>query len=209
MKLVDLSHRLEAATPPFPGDAPLELTRVRALEADGYTAWQLTAGMHVGTHVDVPMHMVPDGRFAADFPLESFCGPGRLAWLPGAQVITADMLGTLDAPCLLIATGWSRHFPSNPARYFARHPCLTQEAARHIIGSGVRILGLDTPSPDGPPYTLHRQLLAAGVLLAENLTGLEALQGVPFTFFAPPLKLAAEGSPTRAFALVAPGGPSL
>ena len=201
MSIVDLTHPLSRETPPYPSDAALELRQVRAFEQDGFTAWEMRGGMHIGTHVDVPMHMAADVRTVGEYPLDAFCGPAQLIWLPGEERITADMLGDIRAPVVLIGTGWGAGFFDEPERYFAQHPCLTLEAARRLMDSGVRLLGFDFPSPDRAPFPVHRALLEAGVLLCENLTNLAALRGKRFDFYAAPLKIAAEGSPVRAFAV--------
>ena len=200
MRFIDLTHLLSPETPPYPGDNPLEMRQVRAFGADGYTAWAARGGMHLGTHIDVPMHMTDDSRRVADFPLGAFCGPAQLIWLPGVEGITADMLGDITAPRVLIGTGWDGCFFAEPGRYFAEHPCLDGDAARKLVACGVQLLGLDFPSPDRMPFPVHRALLEAGVALCENLTNLAALRARQFDFYAAPLKIVAEGSPVRAFA---------
>lgn len=206
MNILDLSHRLSPKTAPYPGgDAPPVFEHTHVLERDKFNAWTVSLGMHLGTHVDVPMHLVQDDRWVADFDLSDFCGQGQLIWLPDLPAkapITPQMLGDIKAPVVLIATGWDRYLEAEPGRYFGEHPSLTLEAAEHLMGSGVRLLGLDSPSPDHVPFAAHRALLRQGVPIVENLRGLSALRGVPrFTFFAPPLKIEAEASLVRAFAL--------
>ena len=204
MKLIDLSHTLDNSTPSFPGDAELRLERYRRLEADHYNAFLLSTGLHTGTHIDLPMHLLEDGRTAADFPPGAFCGRGVLVDAAGQNPIalperlkTADLSGTV----LVIHTGFSASF--RDPRYFTDYPPLSEEFAEFLLHSGIKMLGIDTPSPDHPPYTLHKRLLAAGIFLLENLTNLEALAGLTdFEIMALPLKIAAEGSPVRAVAVL-------
>jgi kynurenine formamidase len=63
------------------------------------------------------------------------------------------------------------------------------------------MLGVDMPSPDYPPFPVHKLLLNKGIFVLENLTGLEQLLGIKhFEVFEVPLKIHAEASLTRAFA---------
>jgi len=60
------------------------------------------------------------------------------------------------------------------------------------------MLGIDLMSPDNPPYTIHKLLLSAGILIAENLANLDELTGIKnFEVFAFPLKINADSSPAR------------
>ncbi len=201
MRLIDLSHPLKKGMTSYPGDPPIELEHVRTIEKDGYNAFYFSGWVHVGTHVDVPMHLVEDSRTVADFPLDRFCCRAALVTVPrGAQVITADMLQNIDAPAVLFYTGWDENFGAD--RYFDDHPVLGMDAAEKLVSLGVKLVGFDSPSPDPPPYTVHKYLLAGDICIVENLVGLGRLEGLEFDFFAPPLNMPTEGSLIRAFAVV-------
>jgi len=78
---------------------------------------------------------------------------------------------------------------------------LTVEAARVLLNAGVGVVGTDGPSLDAPPHPVHRLLLGHGVLLAENLTGLERVGPGPVTCAFLPLALVGiDGAPVRAIA---------
>lgn len=63
------------------------------------------------------------------------------------------------------------------------------------------MLGIDMPSPDFPPFPVHKLLLSNGIFILENLTGLQQLLNIDtFEVFAVPLKIYAEASLTRAYA---------
>ena len=62
---------------------------------------------------------------------------------------------------------------------------------------------LDSPSPDRHPFEIHKLLLENNVLLAENLTNVEALFSVQkFEMMAFPLNLQADSSPARIIARI-------
>jgi kynurenine formamidase len=202
--LIDLSHPLGENTPLFPGDAPLSLTPCKTHEADGYNAFTLSTGLHAGTHLDAPLHLLPQGKGVEDYPLARFHGRGVLLDARGQAVVHMradyeDLVRPGDA--VLLYTGFDVWFMADPARYFGAHPVIDEAFCDFLLRRGAGLLGLDTPSPDRAPFPLHRKLLAGEVFLLENLTNLGALAGgPPFEVLALPLRLKAEASLVRAVA---------
>lgn len=204
MRLIDLTHTFTADMPVYPGDPIPELTQIADLQADGYINHRLTTGMHVGTHVDAPLHILAGGKRVSDIAPDRFAGPGRLIDARGASLVTADILersGAGKDDIVLVMTGFSKRY--REAGYHEDYPEIGEEFARRVVELGVKMIGLDTPSPDRSPYTVHKLLLGAGIPIIENLTNLEALLGVgEFEVFAFPIKLATDAAPTRVIARV-------
>jgi len=108
---------------------------------------------------------------------------------------------------LLLYTGWSQYW-GTPKYY--DHPYLSREAAKRILESGVRVLGVDALSPDETPYNgvdgthgfgVHQEILGAGGVIAENLTNLQALgEGQNMIALVPLNLVGSDGSPVRALA---------
>ncbi|MBN2752099.1 MAG: cyclase family protein, partial [Rhodospirillaceae bacterium] len=59
MRFIDLSHTFGPDMPAYPGDPIPKLQQIASIPEHGYTAFQLDSGMHVGTHMDAPQHMIP------------------------------------------------------------------------------------------------------------------------------------------------------
>ena len=78
MNLIDLTHTITRGIAVYPGDDPVQLDQVRTLESDGFNDFSLTTGMHIGTHIDGPMHLTSDRRMIAELPPEMFAGKGVL-----------------------------------------------------------------------------------------------------------------------------------
>jgi kynurenine formamidase len=75
--------------------------------------------------------------------------------------------------------------------------------AEFLVQKKIMILGLDTPSPDNAPFGVHKALMAAGILVLENLTNLDRIPAdQQFEVIALPLKIKANGSPARVIARV-------
>jgi arylformamidase len=110
---------------------------------------------------------------------------------------------------VLLATGWSRYWGTG---HYLAHSWLTPEAAEALVGAGVRTVAVDALSVDPTPQPgdqaadfdlpAHRVLYGAGGVIAENLTDLEQVMGLPdVELFLFPLRLSgADGAPVRAVA---------
>lgn len=201
MKLIDLSQIINNQTPAYPGDTSPVITTAKG---DGHTSSRLSSGFHVATHLDMPMHFTDDARFCADFPIDSFAGPGVLLDVRGESPIGMkphyDQLiqpGTI----VLLYTGHDQYFNSDPDKYYKQYPQITMEFAQFLTDRRIKMLGMDTCSPDYAPHDVHKLMFPADIFMLENLTNLAALLDIgPFEVFALPLKVEAEASFVRAFA---------
>ena len=202
MRIIDLSHRLGETTPLYPGDTPLTLEQTKTFARDNYTAFCLRSGLHAGTHIDMPMHMVPDGRFACDYDPALFVGEGLLLDARGENPVRMKpeyRALPLEGRIVLLWTG-SRFGQED---YFTAYPEMDMELAQFLLDSGIKMLGVDAPAPDKMPFPAHKLLLGNGIFILENVANLQELQGIDsFTVAALPLKIAAEASLVRAVALV-------
>lgn len=204
MPYLDLTHTFTTDMPVYPGDPIPELMQTADIYKDGYTDHQIKTGLHVGTHIDAPLHMIEGGKRLSDFPAEKFFGRGCLIDTRGASVIEADFLSKSFAKkddIVLILTGFSQKY--RQPEYYAHYPEIGEDFARQAIALGIKIIGLDAPSPDRPPYKIHKLLLGADILIIENLTNLESLIGISdFEVMALPLKLRADAAPARVVAKI-------
>jgi kynurenine formamidase len=210
MPTIDLSHPLDASTPAYPGIPKFCCTPLLTLESHGCAVSALTLSSHTGTHIDAPAHFVAGGKCVDEIDLSVLVGPAVVVDLTAktahAPIEAADLAPALErAPqILLLRTGWSRHWPAFDA--YATNPYLTVEAAQAVVDAGVRVLGVDTLSPDAvgsTDFAAHHILLGAGCIIAENLTNLDALPDDMDGWIVNlvPLRLAGcDGSPIRAFA---------
>ena len=202
MKYIDLSHEINHGMPVYPGDMKVSLVQEKSVERDGYTVYSFSSGLHAGTHIDCPMHLLSNDRTMAEYPLECFAGRGCLIDVRGESVI--DYKKEYDnrinqGDIVLIFTGNDEFYDSE--RYFNNHPVITEKLAHFLVSRGIKALGVDMPSPDFPPFPIHKLFFNNGILILENLTNLKQLLRIEhFEVFAAPLKICAEASPTRVFA---------
>ena len=72
-----------------------------------------------------------------------------------------------------------------------------------MVAKKVKIIGLDSTSPDIEPYKIHYIVLGKGIPMVENLYNLAALAGKRFKCIIAPLNIQnADSAPCRVIAIV-------
>lgn len=202
-RLIDLSHTFAPNMPVWPGDTDPQFTQKATLDNDGYNGQLIKTSLHVGTHIDAPIHMISDGRRLSEIPVERFCGRGLLIDARGKSEIDLPLLNNVpQGEIMLVCTAWSKKF--GVKEYYEKFPQVTKGFAQRLVDLKIKLLGLDTPSPDFDPFEIHKLLLQKEILIIENMTNLESLIRMDdFEIFAFPIKLEADGAPVRVVAKVA------
>jgi len=204
--LIDLSHPIRDGMPVYPGDPEVRITLALTLDLDGAAVDRVCLGSHTGTHIDAPAHTVPGGRTMADISLDELVGEAivlrsRAANGYGLTDLTCDGDPVPDTlpRIVLIDTGWAAKFDTADA---AQHPYLDPAAAEELWRRGMRVLAVDTPSPDptgAEGIPVHDLVLGHDGLIVENVANLDRLPSrVRVGFF--PLALQGDGAPVRAVA---------
>lgn len=212
--LRDLSHPILDGMPVYPGDPAVHIAPALDLATDGVAVTKITMGSHTGTHVDAPSHSIPGGRTLADVRLDELVGEALVLHVPGlaagkvygwAELNTPGRIPDVVPPIVIIDTGWARWFDDERR---TRHPAMDADAARDLVARGMRVLAVDTLSPDltdaaTTAFPVHEVVLGSDGLIVENLRGLDGLPArVRVGFFA--LRLTGDGAPVRAVAFLDP-----
>ncbi|MEM6780781.1 MAG: cyclase family protein [Pseudomonadota bacterium] len=204
---IDLTHTFTDDMPVFPGDPRSKLTLSMTVEKDGFRDEILETGMHVGTHMDAPMHMLEDSFPVSDIPLDQCSGPGILLDVRGQKEITSehfDVSKLQTGGIVLLQTGWSEKL--RDGNYMTDYPVLCKDAAHCFVNAGIKMVVFETPSPDVEPFPIHHILMSNNVLIVENATNFSALESVEhFTIHAYPAKFEASAAPVRIFAEINEG----
>jgi len=214
-RIVDLTHQLAQTGLSYSAGHPsFTSEQVMSLARDGSNVSRITIGSHTGTHLDAPIHFVEGAATISDADLSSLVGPAIVVDVRGKEsygVITWDDIAPKKdelSPevALLLCTGWSQHWGKEE---YTTSPYLSEEAAQKIVECGVRVVGIDVfcidggaSNDSGKAFPVHRLLLGSGILIAENLTNVEALlDGSAYLVSLLPLNLqGCDGSPIRAVA---------
>lgn len=211
----DISPSLTPDIAVFPGDTPLRRTvLLRREDGEPITLSTLRSTVHLGAHVDAPLHYGTDAPSIEAVPLDRLIGPCRVvrpdpASARGGRITAAGLaeaLARVEAgptagaglpPRVLVATG---SYP-DPTRWTDEFLALDPAAVRRLAEVGVRTVGVDTPSVD---LAASKDLPAHATFLRHDVTILEGLvlDGVPegdYELIALPLKLVGfDASPVRA-----------
>ncbi len=211
MRTYDVTMTLREGMPTWPGDLPFR----RVVEEDGqaspYVLSSLHMTAHAGTHVDAPCHVQPDAPGADNVPPDILIGPACVIEIEDPDAITAREVGTK------LPTGCRRAlFKTRNSRMLARRSAFTTDyvgiepdAAALLVEAGLKIVGTDYLSVDGPDQSdlpSHRALLDAGVLIVEGLD-LALVPPGRYEMFCGMLKVAGgDGAPARVLLREMPEG---
>lgn len=218
--VVDLTHPLISSGVPAAEGHPCYTTHCisHVNRGDVSTIHGLTLGTHTGTHIDAPYHFFDNGTTVDQLDLSLLtAAPAVVAdmrWKKARERIIWDDLRKYEerfkpGVALLLCTGWSRNWCKAS---YNQHPFLDQDAAKMLLKKGVRVIAMDTMSPDevtdenGDSCLVHHAFLGNGGIIVENLNGLEQLLQVDASHgdlrvsFLPLRLTECDGSPIRAVA---------
>jgi kynurenine formamidase len=204
MAWIDLTMTLRHEMPVYPNDPPMELIAAANISTDGFRNSILKTGMHTGTHIDGPLHLLNSGDTIDTVDLDCFCGKTVVIDAKGQLLVELDAsIKNMDIEnkIVLICTGYSANIEHND--YHTAHPILSMELAQYFVEKKVKAVGIDFPSPDKAPYLVHICLLSNGIFIIENLTNLEMLLNKEqIELFAFPIKTVTDSAPARVAARV-------
>lgn len=205
MTYIDVSVDVSDKLPVWPGSPAIQFERSLALDAgDIANDTTLDFSVHTGTHIDAPLHFLPNGKSVDQIPLDTLIGPAYVAEVPNdVDVITVAVLESLTLPPatqrVLLKTRNSQLWASGAQQFEPNFVALTAEAAKWVVEQDISVIGIDYLSIqrfyDGPET--HQVLLGAEVVVIEGLN-LSQLQPGHYDLFCLPLKLKGiEGAPAR------------
>lgn len=208
MRIYDISVPIAAATPIYPGDPGVEIRQWAALsQGDAANVSLLHFGAHTATHVDAPAHFIAGAAKVDAMPLDALLGTARVIRVPDdVEAITAGHLTTNDlegATRVLFKTRNSAFWANMTGGFRQDFTYIAPEAARVLVQSGVRLVGMDYLSVEKfqtERHETHQILLSNGVVIVEGLDLREVTAG-DYELICLPLKIAdgtGDGAPARA-----------
>lgn len=201
---IDISVPLHHGMVVWPGDPPVRIERISAIE-DGQATNLSAVSMclHTGTHVDAPLHFLAGGPGVAEMPPGALIGPARVVGVRDPKVIRVRDIqapGIRRGERILFRTRNSRRC-WRAAGFCRDYVYLAPEAAAWLALRGVAAVGIDYLSIGAPGEEgdeVHRILLRAGIWIIEGLDLSPAPPG-RYELVCLPLKVVGgDGAPARA-----------
>jgi arylformamidase len=169
--LIDLSQPWNVLTPGWPTYSAPIVQWAKRLSVERVNAQRIETMLHVGTHIDSPLHFISGGKDVASLPLDRLYGPAAIADISnevgdydiyGPEHITKNV-EVREGDILIIHTGYHRYAfdqgsTADDVRYFCKHPGPNKEFAQWCLHMKLRWIGVDCGSADHPMNTIIRRL---------------------------------------------------
>lgn len=188
MKIIDISRDIMTAEV-YEGDPTPKLERVRKIDENSeYNLSKISMCLHNGTHMDAPLHFLPDGNDICTILPDAFFGPCVVVEVP---------------PILITGSYVEEYFPRNTKRVLIKSggkAFLHESAASELAYMGYYLVGTDalTVEPEGSDGRSHRMLMVDNIAVIENLD-LDKVEPGDYFLSAAPIKISgAEAAPVRA-----------
>lgn len=210
MRVYDLSPTVSQSTAVFPGDVQFQRNVSLSFEAGHHlTLSSIETTLHIGSHADGPNHYSAEGAGIDRRDPSLYVGPAqvvrarvgrgeRVGLDHLSQSLQEALINSKQLPARVLI--WTGTFP-NPQSWNSDFASLEPSLIEAFFRSGVRLIGIDTPSIDpetSKALESHQIIAKLGMAILEGL----CLDGVPegeFTLVAPPLKLKdGDAGPLRA-----------
>lgn len=189
VKIIDITREL-LSCPVYPGDPVANLEKVKNIGDNcEYNLSKIDMCLHNGTHMDAPLHFLPNGSDITEIPPEAYFGP--------CVVIETDVE-------MITGALVEEYFPRNAKRILIKSngkAVFHESAASEISHLGYLLVGTDsmTVEPEGSDGRTHRMFMVDNIALLENLD-LSNVKSGDYFLSAAPLKIGgAEAAPVRAF----------
>ncbi len=201
-KVYDVSLTIHPDMLVWPGNPPVTMETAKAIaRGDSSNVSLLRIGTHTATHVDAPRHFIEGALGIDSISPDILLGRARLFRLPGVRRIDRQVLQALDLKGVSrLLLGTDNSVLLRKKELDTGYAFLTGEAARYLVETGIRLIGIDYLSieehrKEGRPT--HHILLEAEVVIVEGLD----LAGVPpgdYELLCLPLKIKdGDGAPAR------------
>ncbi|MCR5688481.1 MAG: cyclase family protein [Lachnospiraceae bacterium] len=211
----DLTLDVETGMPTCgtPWHQTVEITQMGRLAEVGRNTSRIVLGSHSGTHMDAPFHFIEDGITMESLDVNLMWGRAVAVDMrskgAGSTVTLSDVEAIDVSERMIFVFGWYHNWKTD--RFYKDFPYFETDAVEYLIKRGMKVMALDTPSPDDGSAIKekgetdspnHVMLLKNGVLIVEYLCNTDFMEnGKEYELVALPLKVkGSDGCPARVLA---------
>lgn len=202
-KWIDITRTLTNGIIHWPGDREFHWERIADIgDEHASNISTIATTVHIGTHIDAPLHFIPGGDDVAQLSLDRLCGPAQVVVMLEQRAIEASDLEEAKVPRghrVLFKTANTALWEKD--EFDPNYVALSGEAAMWLVDNETPLVGIDYLSVD--PYDTeggspaHHALLGNDVIILEGID-LEPVNAGVYELVALPLKIAnSDGSPAR------------
>ena len=212
MSIYDLTLNVETGMPTCgtPWHQVVEISRMGSIDSVGRNTSKIVLGSHSGTHMDAPLHFIDNANDVSTLDLNVLCGKVEIVdftgFGQGDVVNLEDVRNIKIAERMLFRFDWFKKWKTND--YYKGFPYFSETAVEYLYENGMRLMALDTPSPDDgsainnisdEDSPNHKFMLKKGVIIVEYLCNTDKLDlNKKYEIFALPLKIiGSDGAPAR------------
>jgi arylformamidase len=201
MKIIDISMPVYNGMIVYPGDPRVDIRKEKTFQKDGVLVSRIAMGLHAGTHIDAPLHYLPDGKAIDEIPLDSLTGEALVCDLSSVS----GCIKAKDLKKFLIEKGdivflKTRNSGINGKKFSKNYIYLDTDGADYLIEKKIKAVGIDCLSIekfDSSDAAVHKKFLGKEIPIIEGLV-LGRVPGGRYLTHCAPLKiLGAEASPAR------------
>lgn len=159
---------------------------------------QISFGMHTGTHIDMPLHIIENGKTIDDLELEKVITKCKVFDLTGVNggITQEDLIEKHieEGDFILLKTKNSLSEKFDPEFIYLDKTGAKLLKNKSIKGVGIDALGIERAQPD---HETHKLLLGDGIIIIEGLR-LKNIDEGEYTMYALPIKIVGvEAAPAR------------
>jgi arylformamidase len=201
---IDISVPLYNGMAHWPGDTPFVRAGTESI-AKGAEAnvSEIRGSAHTGTHIDAPLHYLPDGPGIDAMPIAATVGRARVISIQDEELIRVkevESYGLAKSERVLFKTRNSERCWKTD-HFQKKFVYIPKDTARYLAERRIQTVGIDYLSVGGfesDGAETHRILLAAGIWIVEGLN-LAHVEAGEYELLCLPLKIAgSDGAPARA-----------
>lgn len=203
---------------------PVGLETTQTYEDNFFLQQLIHFNPHSFTHVDAPLHFLPDGCSIEEVPLEKFCGEAAVVDLShlgendGVTAAELDKHGQhiRASDIVLLRTDWPLKCDYMTKDFWTKAPYTARDACEWLVERNVKTVGYDYPCDYLLRYevlnpnhkskrednTTHDVFFKHGIMVIEYVVNQHLLKKTRVQFMALPIPFeGAGGSPVRAIAI--------